>query len=618
LNKWIFILFAVLVGGALLVSLPADAGEPDEHQVTVRARSFAFDPEVIVVSQGDLVKIALESLDVTHSMYIDGYDLELVSQPGQTVHLDFVADRVGKFTVRCNTACGMLHPFMIGELVVRPNSPYWGAIFLTLLAAVGSIGYLRLRTVGGPLATTGAPGDVGAKRVELTKIRWLKTLLLWRGFQPTLMLLTLFGFVLVIMTGLVGTPVGSKNFAIIYVWIVWFALLKIVLIPLFGRLWCTMCPIPGPGEWLQRRGIFTKSEAKPLTLAKKWPRKLDNVWLQNSGLLLVTAFSPIILTVPWVTGAILLAFIMLAFALSLVFARRTFCRYVCPVGAFIGLYSLVAPLELRVKDVEVCRNHREKDCYLGNDKGHGCPWMIRPWTLHRNAHCGLCTECLKTCPKDNVAVNLRPFGSDLFVESERNLGEAYTALIMLTSALLYSAIFLGPWGKLKDWAGVSSVSGRALYAVAFFAISLLVVPGLLLLAVAVSKKLGNVREVPLKQLFVKYSYALVPLGLSMWIAFSFTFILVNGSYAISVLSDPFGWGWDLFGTRSYPWAPMWIEALPYVQVIALVTGLVYSIFVTYRLAREHSDNETQAIRGLFPLAAFLTAATVLFIRLYLG
>jgi len=624
LRKLIFtVLFVGLVVVALFAPLPLHAGQPAEHHLTLEARSFAFEPAIIQVNQGDRVILELESVDVTHGVYIDDYEVEAVSEPGHKARLEFVADRVGKFKYRCSLACGPLHPFMIGELIVRPNIPYWRGVALALLVTVGSVAYLwHFARSGSVTRVSPNPG----RRIELTRIPLLKQLLLWRGFQSVLMLSTLFGFVLAVLTGLFGTPVGSKNFAIIFVWIVWWALLKIVLVPLTGRLWCTMCPIPAPGEWLQRRGILVKRGSEPLSLAKKWPRKLDGVWLQNVGLLAVTIFSPIILTVPSITGIVLLTFIVMAVVLSLVFERRVFCRYFCPVGGFVGLYSLVSPLELRVKDPEVCRHHREKECYLGSAEGHGCPWLVKPWRLRRNAYCGLCTECLKTCPKDNVAVNLRPFGSDLFVEAGRGAGEAYNALIMLTCALLYSAVFLGPWGWLKDWAGVATVSGRALYAGAFLAINLVAVPGLFLLAAALSRGLSSMQGVSLKQVFIDYSYALVPMGLSMWIAFSFAFLFVNGSYALSVISDPFGWGWDLFGTRAYPWTPYLPQVVPYLQVVTLIAGLVFSIYVAYRIGRQYSADEGRAacgepgrtIRGLIPIAAFLAVVTVAFLRLYLG
>ncbi|RME74299.1 MAG: 4Fe-4S binding protein, partial [Chloroflexi bacterium] len=122
-------------------------------------------------------------------------------------------------------------------------------------------------------------------RFELTRYGWLKSLLQARWFQPVLMLVTLFFFVLAILTGFFGTPAGSHNFGIIFVWIVWWAVLIIVLVPFFGRLWCTACPIPAPGEWLQRRGIIRRTPGRLRTFRKRWPRRLRNIWLQNFGFL---------------------------------------------------------------------------------------------------------------------------------------------------------------------------------------------------------------------------------------------------------------------------------------------------------------------------------------------
>ena len=99
--------------------------------------------------------------------------------------------------------------------------------------------------------------------------------------------------------------------------------------------------------------------------------------------------------------------VVIAITLSIFYKDRVFCRYVCPVGGFIGLYSLASGLELRVKDQNVCLNHKTKDCVVGNSCGYGCPWMVYPGKLERNAACGLCTECIKTCTEDNIALNLK-------------------------------------------------------------------------------------------------------------------------------------------------------------------------------------------------------------------
>ncbi len=454
-------------------------------------------------------------------------------------------------------------------------------------------------------------------RYELTRFNWLKSLLKSRAFQPALMLLTLFFFVLAILTGLFGTPAGSRNFGIIFVWIVWWALLIIVMVPFFGRLWCAICPVPGPGEWLQRRGIIQRPPGRLRTLRWRWPRRLRNIWLQNFGFLALAIFSTVILTRPSVSAWLLLAMILLGVILSILYENRVFCRYVCPVGGFIGLYSLTASIELRVKDVQVCKDHTTKDCIVGTPHSYGCPWVVFPGNLERNTYCGMCTECLKACPKDNVAINLRPFGSDLLVAKERRLDEAYKALIMLACALLYSAVLLGPWGWLKNWANMQSLSQWAIYAAGFLAINLLLLPGLFWLTAAVARAAARL-QTPVKRLFVDYAYSLVPMGLTGWIAFSFSFVFVNGSYAAAVLSDPFGWGWNLFGTRAVPWTPLWPELTTILQVGLLLAGLVFSVVIAYRIGRQHAHTDAQAWRAALPVSGFLAGVTTLFFWLYLG
>jgi hypothetical protein len=188
---------------------------------------------------------------------------------------------------------------------------------------------------------------------------------------------------------------------------------------------------------------------------------------------------------------------------------------------------------------------------------------------------------------------------------------------MLTCALLYSAVLLGPWGWLKNWANMASLSHWAIYAASFLAINLLVLPGLFWLTALAARTAARL-QTPVKRLFVDYAYSLVPLGLIGWIAFSFSFVFVNGSYAVSVLSDPFGWGWNLFGTRPVPWSPFLPGLLTFLQVGLLLVGLVFSIVTAYRIGRQHARNDAQAWRGALPVTGFLTAITLVFLWLNLG
>ena len=71
--------------------------------------------------------------------------------------------------------------------------------------------------------------------LELTASARLKGLLKNRYIQMAVLVLMLAGYVVAIVAGVVGSPVGSSNFSIVFVWIAWWAALILVAVPLLGR-----------------------------------------------------------------------------------------------------------------------------------------------------------------------------------------------------------------------------------------------------------------------------------------------------------------------------------------------------------------------------------------------
>ncbi len=308
-------------------------------------------------------------------------------------------------------------------------------------------------------------------RVDLTRFPRMDVFLRSRWPQFLVRTVTLAGFVFTILAGLLGSVVGSSNFSIIFVWIAWWSGLKLFFIPFGGRSWCSICPIPMPGAWLQN-GSVLPPKGKGLGFNLRWPRFLKGNWLQAGGFMLIGLFSAVTLTTPRVTAWVLGGIIILSLVLSLVFERRAFCNYLCPIGGFTGLYAQAGPLEVRVKEAQVCAGHAEKTCY------EACPWGQYPLALKSSADCGLCMECLRVCPKDNIAVNLRPWGSDLGPRTRHRLDETFLGLVMLSSALIDSAVFLGPWGELKAAAYTIGSSAWWIFAAAFLLLTLGLLPGL--------------------------------------------------------------------------------------------------------------------------------------------
>ncbi len=417
-------------------------------------------------------------------------------------------------------------------------------------------------------------------KIELTRNPFIKNALKSRYPQLAVFIVMLVGYIFAILAGLIGTPVGSHNFSIVFVWIAWWAILILVAVPFFGRGWCAVCPIPLPGEWLQRGAVLTPPEKRPKWLNLRVPKMFRNIWLQNISFLLLALFSSVLLTTPNITGIVLAAMLFAAIGLSAIFERRAFCRYLCPVGGFIGLYSQTAPIELRIKDKQICVTCEGKPCYNGSQAGYGCPWDVFPGGLTKNTYCGLCMECIRTCPHDNIAINLRPFSADLAKPSTR-MDEAFKAFIMLGSAMIYAGVLLGPWGEFKDAAYSVGSSAWFAYAIVFLAIIFVILPGSFTLGILDTKN-----TLPLKQRFASLSTALIPLGLMFWVAFSLSFVLTNASYIVAALSDPLGLGWNLFGTANAVWQPMLFSILAPAQTLALVGGLTWSARTAQKAANE--------------------------------
>ena len=124
-----------LVGWLLGPPHPVPAPGAEPVSIVIEAGAFAFSPARLEVAEGDTVSLTLRSTDYVHGLHLEGYDLELVADPGQTASVTFTADRPGIFRFRCSVPCGSLHPFMTGRLQVGSSS-FPPALLLAFAAAV--------------------------------------------------------------------------------------------------------------------------------------------------------------------------------------------------------------------------------------------------------------------------------------------------------------------------------------------------------------------------------------------------------------------------------------------------------------------------------------------------
>ncbi|TAK35967.1 MAG: 4Fe-4S binding protein [Chloroflexota bacterium] len=452
---------------------------------------------------------------------------------------------------------------------------------------------------------TGDPRE--PNKLNLLANPYIRRLLRWRGFQFAIQLPNVLVYLLVIVTGFYGTQTSTQNFATVVTWIIWWAAIVFTFV-FVGRLWCLMCPFSAMAEWLQRFSLWAVRK-ESFGLNWKWPLKLRNLYLATAMFLLLTWVDNRygLVGSPLYTAYFVLVILAAAIVVALLFERRTFCRYVCPIGGLIGTYALFASAELRVADRQICRGHKEKNCLLGSGTvGYGCPVRAYPGDIDSNYSCTLCTECIKTCPKNNIALNVRPFGHDLVNLNEKRLGldMSILAVVLLGLPTYQTIIMITPWeGWMQAIQQFTGLSSQIVFSLVFLVSTLAIPVGLFLGTTFVTRLLAHGHDVTHRRLFINFAYAFVPIGLMMHLAHNVKHLLGEGQTIIPVLSDPFGWGWNLFGTSKLQLSSLFsTDVLTAMQFGLLLLGQGFAVYVSYRIGHRLFGGRGKAfLRGLAPI-----------------
>lgn len=110
---------ALLLGGTFVSARqdPAAVSAPKVFEVV--ATRFAFAPDRIEVTQGDIVRLVVTSADGVHGVGIKKFKVDKkVPRGGEPVTIEFVASEAGSFPIVCSEYCGKGHNDMKGTLVV--------------------------------------------------------------------------------------------------------------------------------------------------------------------------------------------------------------------------------------------------------------------------------------------------------------------------------------------------------------------------------------------------------------------------------------------------------------------------------------------------------------------
>jgi polyferredoxin len=443
--------------------------------------------------------------------------------------------------------------------------------------------------------------------------RFLRAKAFRRGMQVLMLVLAL----AVLLDGFLGPQLSPMNLAAVLPWTHWRGFTVIALL-FAGNLFCMICPF-----------MLVRDFGRRWLPAKwTWPRSLRNKWLAAFLLALYfwayEAFS--LWNSPWLTAWIILSYFLAALLIDGVFQGGTFCKYVCPIGQFHFVQSLLSPFEVKVRTPDVCRTCKTFDCIRGKSEQRGCELKLFQPRKKGNMDCTFCMDCVEACPHDNIGLIAVTPGKELWSGEQRSsIGRfasradlAALVLILVFGALANAAGMIAPVAALLDRAGLLFDLQRPEIVALFLVFGIFLIPGLTLgMAGFLSLRLGKL-QVPIKPFVSDFAMTMVPLGFAMWLA-HFVFHLFTGSHLPIPVVQRIALDLHLTFLGKPNWAiSSW--ALPQLldfEILFLDLGLLVSLYAGWKVAQRYNNSKNSCLLIFAPwsvvyLLFFLVAVWILF------
>lgn len=382
-------------------------------------------------------------------------------------------------------------------------------------------------------------------------------------------------FALVVGVLILGPQSRDRNFALNLFWAWWWMGILLVF-PFLGRIWCAFCPFMIYGEIAQKLSLWLF----PRKLLP-WSRQEAERW---GGWFLFGLFALILLweelwnleDTAYLSACLLLLITAGAVIFSVLFERRFWCRYLCPIGGMNGLFAKLSIIELRAQQGTCSATCTTYQCYKGGpQKGEGletggCPVYSHPAQLEDNRNCVLCMTCLKACPHRSVELNLRPPGIDLWTTHKPTYAEV--SLLFL----LFGAVVLHRLPEIQQQFGwnlhLENFGSHAIVSV----LALLLPGGVALLAHACLRLLTS-KPRP----FLELAYGYLPFVLGATLAHYLRLGLTEAGQIVPVTFATFG-----LGSTNLPVAIAHPAVVAFLQATTLIVAFWCSVFVTQKIARQ--------------------------------
>jgi hypothetical protein len=428
-------------------------------------------------------------------------------------------------------------------------------------------------------------------RLNLLKVGVLGPVLSSPVFSAAIGILSLAVFALVLSTGLFGVDEPIDNLSPTFVWIIWWVGMGYVT-ALVGNIWVPLNPWKVTYEWAEK--ILKRDETKPPRF--HYPERL-NVW-PAALLFFLFAWTENVYTGasrPFSLSILIIIYSAITWAGMAAFGKHQWLRHGEAFTVLFGFFARFSPTEVRVTDRSLCR-----DC------GVACN-VSEP-------DCVDCYQCFERATAEHRELNLRPFAVGLTLP--RKVSTATAAFVVLALATVTFDGFQDTptWINIQNSAIdlAESWGGNPLDTIG--TIGLILVP--LLFAVvylgfswAIRQLAGTSASVAdVARVFV---FSLVPIALAYNLAHFISLLIIQGQLIIPLISDPFGFDWNILGTADYRLNLNAINArfVWYISVSAIVVGHIVSVYVAHIISLREMPDHASALKSQYPMLALMVSYT---------
>lgn len=410
----------------------------------------------------------------------------------------------------------------------------------------------------------------------------------------SLKLVSLGLFVVTLTAGFVGNQNPYQNIAPTMVWVIWWVGLAYVS-AFVGNLWALINPWRTVFDWLAAFWRWA-GRGREVSIRLAYPNALG-VW---PAFILLLAFSWIELVYPSPAMPAHIAWLAVGYSIltwtgMVAFGAETWVRHGEVFTVVFGVFARFAPTEVRVREASICER---------------CQVRCRG----PDGDCIDCYDCFRRADRQQREWALRPFAAGLL--DGRPVSTSMTAFVLLIlSTVLYDGVLSTPeWNDLEAAvaaadSGFGDAAAIAIRTAGLVAFWTLFFGAYVLVSAIMSAAVGGRRST--WEMAQSFAFTLVPIAIAYHLAHYLVFLVVQGQYLVPLVSDPFGYGWNLFGTAGYrvDIAIVGARFAWYTAVIAIVLGHIVAVYLAHIRATRIFQTRSAALRSQVPLTALMVAYT---------